>query len=528
MNEGDGLHLRENDDVLGCFMCPPCVVDYAYEGRTAPSEETRKSAELLEKTRQFMFFHARSSASTVNNIASGVRRLKRFEKVMGLPVTPVPFSGDYEEVALGWYFVARATKVKVQSLSGDRSAVAAIFDASSAGDGKGLLNPLLSSAGGARSARAARSMLGATLLGLSHVMGEEVVPTARLTLRVVLAVQVYCIERAAATAAPTLKLYFLNIAVYAVMNTMGLYRPNELSLCYLKGMWEHFFVGDRMRASGLFEPHIGTLFGKSQVVGVTRRTVGAITKVNRKGQKFDADGLGSDAVMCAQTSDIINRPVGYTAWASLRDQPPAWLPDRERHGGPFVLRPPLAGERRYPLPVPGAGGSDPRTRREFLAGDWLFRLSPAFLLARLFQLRGVDPYQLVWPGTVSINARLFESSDGSPIYSSRGHHPFLPRLRAVLLVLKTEGLANDTRGLYDLRDVQVKKVGNYWLKITGVSSMQAAGVPEEMRSGAGRWRLLAQRPGSMALYYVQTTLKQKLAVSNFGTRWIFDDNIEFS
>jgi hypothetical protein len=62
-----------------------------------------------------------------------------------------------------------------------------------------------------------------------------------------------------------MKLYFINIAVYAVMNTMGLYRPNELSLCYLKGMWEHFFVGDRMRANGLFEPHISTLFGKSQV-----------------------------------------------------------------------------------------------------------------------------------------------------------------------------------------------------------------------------------------------------------------------
>jgi hypothetical protein len=39
---------------------------------------------------------------------------------------------------------------------------------------------------------------------------------------------------------------------------------------------------------------------------------------------------------------------------------------------------------------------------------------------------------------------------------------------------------------------------------------------------------LSQRPGSMALYYVQTTLKQKLAVSNFGARWIFDDNIDFS
>jgi hypothetical protein len=165
MNEGDGLHLRENDDVLGCFMCPPCVVvDCAYEGRPAPTGETRTSAELLEKTRQFMYYRARSSASTVNNIASGVRRLTRFEKVMGLPVTPVAFSGDYEVVALGWYFVARASKVKVQSLSGDRPAVAAIFDASMASDGKGLLNPLLSSAGGARSARAARSMLGATLL----------------------------------------------------------------------------------------------------------------------------------------------------------------------------------------------------------------------------------------------------------------------------------------------------------------------------------------------------------------------------
>jgi hypothetical protein len=41
-------------------------------------------------------------------------------------------------------------------------------------------------------------------------------------------------------------------------------------------------------------------------------------------------------------------------------------------------------------------------------------------------------------------------------------------------------------------------------------------------------RLLARRPGSMALYYVQTTPKQKLAVSNFGTRWVFDDNIDCS
>jgi hypothetical protein len=51
------------------------------------------------------------------------------------------------------------------------------------------------------------------LLGLAHVLGEESIPTARLTLRVVLAVQVYFIERAAASVAPTIKLYFLNLGV---------------------------------------------------------------------------------------------------------------------------------------------------------------------------------------------------------------------------------------------------------------------------------------------------------------------------
>jgi hypothetical protein len=67
---------------------------------------------------------------------------------------------------------------------------------------------------------------------------------------------------------------------------------------------------------------------------------------------------------------------------------------------------------RYPVL---AAPPDPRTRREFLAGDWRFRLSPALLLARLFQLRGVDPYyQLVWPGAVSTNARLFETSERWP------------------------------------------------------------------------------------------------------------------
>jgi hypothetical protein len=135
----------------------------------------------------------------------------------------------------------------------------------------------------------------------------------------------------------------------------------------------------------------------------------------------------------------------------------------------------------------------------------------------------VSPYQLVWPKDVSTSARLFESADVKPIFSSREQHPFLPRLRAVLVVLQTSGLENDRLGLEDLRDVQVNKLGNYWLKITGLSTMQARGVPEEMRTGAGRWRLLSKRPGSMAVYYVQSTLEQKLQVSDFGGRWVHSD-----
>ena len=504
MNEGDGLHLRDNDDALGGFVCPPCVVDFVYDGRTPPSDSVRLAAIELEKVRQFMFFHARSAASTVNGIASSVRRIRRFEGVMGLPVTPSAYTGDYEPLALGWYFMARASEVKVQSLATDRSAVSALFEAGTTLDGHGVLNPLLSSAGGARSARAARSLLGASLLGLSHVLGEETISTGRLTIRVVLAVQVYCIERAYCTRSVELQLFFLNTALYAVLCTMGLYRPNELSLCYLKGMFDHFFVGERQHVHGLAQPHIGTLFGKPRIVSGTRRTVGAITKVNRKGQKFDADGYGSDSVVCVQTCDIINRPAGGAAWLGVRRVGP--------------------GERHFPPPLPGAMGRDPELLRQFAAGDWRYRLSPAYLLARVFELRGVKPFQLVWPKDVSTSARLFETTGGKPIYSSRGHHPFLPRLRAVLVVLKAQGLANDKAGLHDLREVQVSKLGNYWLKITGLSSMQARGVPEEMRTGAGRWRLLSKRPGSMAVYYVQSTLEQKLQVSNFGARWIFDSD----
>jgi hypothetical protein len=185
----------------------PCIADYVYEGHPAPSEAARKEAECLEKTRQFMFFHARSSASTANNMASGVRRIRRFGKALGLPHhTDAVYRRLRAAGSRLVYLVARASKVKAQSLSGDRSAISALFASAVTLDGSSAPNPLLSAAGGSRSAGAARSLLGTTLLGFSHVLGEESIPAARLTLRVVLAVQVYCIERAAASVAPTIKL----------------------------------------------------------------------------------------------------------------------------------------------------------------------------------------------------------------------------------------------------------------------------------------------------------------------------------
>ncbi len=53
-----------------------------YTNRVPPFDSTRVAAVEVERTRQFMFFHARSSAHTVNGIASLVKRIRRFEGVM--------------------------------------------------------------------------------------------------------------------------------------------------------------------------------------------------------------------------------------------------------------------------------------------------------------------------------------------------------------------------------------------------------------------------------------------------------------
>ena len=72
----------------------------------------------------------------------------------------------------------------------------------------------------------------------------------------------------------------------------------------------------------------------------------------------------------------------------------------------------------------------------------------------------------------------------------------LPRVRAVLLRLQFEGHP-------DLAEVDVRKMGNYWLKVTGDSLMLDGGIPAHMVNGQGRWRLHASDPPEMVYKYLR-------------------------
>jgi hypothetical protein len=124
----------------------------------------------------------------------------------------------------------RASKVKVQSLSSDSSAFNQLYAAA------GLSNPFT------RPERGLRTSLGSSKLGLSHVLGEEKIATARLPMSAVLACQKHCMERAHESQTVEGKLYWLYTAFYVVVCTMAFLRPGELSKkCTLYGMWVHYF-----------------------------------------------------------------------------------------------------------------------------------------------------------------------------------------------------------------------------------------------------------------------------------------------
>jgi hypothetical protein len=144
-----------------------------------------------------------------------------------------------------------------------------------------------------------RSSLGRTRLGAEHVLGVQKIATARFPMAVVLAVQDLCLQRAQEATTADNKLFWLYTAFYVVVNTMAFLRPSELPKCTLHGIWSHCHTGRRARRLNLTRQYIGISFGDMVMTARGRRTIGAHTKVSRKGQKYDADLRGPDVVIVA-------------------------------------------------------------------------------------------------------------------------------------------------------------------------------------------------------------------------------------
>ena len=84
---------------------------------------------------------------------------------------------------------------------------------------------------------------------------------------------------------------------------MAFLRPNERTKVTLHGMWTHSFTHERARALHLRRWYLGIAFGEQVLTARGLRTIGAMTKVSRRGQKFDADGRGSDVVIVARSEN---------------------------------------------------------------------------------------------------------------------------------------------------------------------------------------------------------------------------------
>ena len=439
MGDYNGVTLRRNDDCCRTWVCPEHVVSWVYSKLPGgqPDPVVRAQAVELEHLRQLTWFYSRSSEATVNNISSATARIYNFQEAMGVPIVPSVYCPTaHSTLAAGWYVAHRASKVKVQSLGSDSSAFNQLYAAA------GLANPFT------RPERGLRTSLGSSKLGLSHVLGEEKIATARLPMSVVLACQEHCLERAHESKTVEGKLYWLYTGFYVVVCTMAFLRPGELSKCTLYGMWVHYFAHLKARALRLPRWYLGIAFGEQVLTARGRRTVGAMTKVSRRGQQFDADGRGSDVVIVARSANGL---------------------------------------------VPG-------------------RLLDAILL-----LRGVPVGATVWPEHISRSEPLLRTvlspkdsaRSARRLKSSGGTDSLLPRVRAVLLFLQHGGHP-------DLILVDVPRVTNYWMKITGASESATRGVPEWLRNGQGRWRLNAQEPCLMVRKYIQSTLEEKLSTSDFG------------
>ena len=428
--------LRHADDLAGSWVCPCHVVMYVYGTTSLPPSAIIREAVQLESARQYMWFYSRSSASTISNLNSGVKHIRKFESKFKVKLTPTPLrKEDFSVIANAWYMMDRGSKVKVQSLQSDLAAFSYLFAAAA------VDNPHVSHE------RGRLTMCGRTRLGLAHVLGTHTTKSPRLTAALVLAFQTLCISRARAAKSIPDKLYYLELGFYVVASFMGFLRPNELCKCYLYGLFLLFFVGERQEQAMTPRPYIGFLFGKP-IDGPRGITVlGGATKTSRKHQRQAVDAAGSELVIVAKCS---------------------------------------------------------------------FGFNPGLLLTEIFRCHGIDPLKKKWPQHVNKGIPLFSRRGlhgARKKRASSGHDSFLPRIRSVLLYIKTQDRHPD------LQLVDISTVGNYSWKITGASESQARGVPEWLRHGQGRWRRNAQEPCLMVRRYIQSTLRAKLSTSDYGVHW---------
>ena len=280
-----GLHI--NHDCAGFWVCPEHIVSWVYRDIELPPQDVVRQAIELETVRQYMWFYSRSAKSTANGIASGFNKIRAFEEKFGLSTRPSVYGwSDHSEVAASWLTMQRASEVKVQSISSVYSAFAFAYAAAQAP------NPFN------HPERNHYSTAGHARRGMEHVLGVTSIAQPDLSISVVLAVQKFCLERAASMQGKWAKLYYLEVGFFVVACTMGFMRPSELPLNYLWGIWSHFFIGDRARLCGITRPYIGFLFGKPEEdKDGTVTTTGGQTKVTRSNQRLDCDKRGSDLVI---------------------------------------------------------------------------------------------------------------------------------------------------------------------------------------------------------------------------------------
>jgi hypothetical protein len=96
--------LRHADDLAGSWVCPCHVVMHVYGNTSLPPSAIVCEAVQLESARQYMWFYSRSSVSTISNLNSGVKHIRKFEDKFKVRLTPTPLRKEnFSVVANAWY-----------------------------------------------------------------------------------------------------------------------------------------------------------------------------------------------------------------------------------------------------------------------------------------------------------------------------------------------------------------------------------------------------------------------------------------